>query len=129
MDFDYEDCQVVIEVPSQDVLDTVWSKSISLSHDIVGVDIWRLADDSEFVDPRTLSWKTRPRRVDQSPLVTLDIAIGASVVSQRFPCKQDAVIGFEVGCRGENCSVDFWQDRREPRLGEFPAADRSGLGR
>ncbi|TCD68385.1 hypothetical protein EIP91_010894 [Steccherinum ochraceum] len=96
MDFDYEDCQVVIEVPSQDVLDTVWSKSISLSHDIVGVDIWRLADDSEFVDPRTLSWKTRPRRVDQSPLVTLDIAIGASVVSQRFPCKQDAVIGLEL---------------------------------
>jgi len=66
-----------------------------------------------WIDPRTLSFKSRPRR--DRLFSTLFVEAGSEAQTERFSCKSDSVLSFEVTCR--DCVLDVWQDKQLPPIG------------
>ncbi|GJE91773.1 hypothetical protein PsYK624_079240 [Phanerochaete sordida] len=115
-DWGMELCQLVVALPSDAA-----AANVTLSAPSVDVDVWALdADDYDFLDVHTLSWKTRPRRRDAVPAATLALRAGEKAVTEKFACRRDAILSFEFACRpGEPCVVDFWQDGVSLLLGMY----------
>jgi len=91
----------------------------------IDIHVWLLDTSGmkdAWIDPRTLSFKTRPKRVRF--FSTLSVEAGFEAQSRRFPCKSDSVWSFEVTCK--HCVLDVWQDKQLPRIGlvveQYPSA-------
>lgn len=115
-----ENCQVVINIPPREDLNKriIDEKIFHLDPQRVTVNVWRLgADTNEFLDIRTLSLNTRPRRLENTPMAMLTVEEGVEAVSDVFHCQADSLQTFEFTCAESHCNVDFWQDRVQPALG------------
>lgn len=118
IDWGMEECAVVIHIPSKTPLRSSGTNTtVSLGSNETSIDVWLLHSDSP-IDPRTLSWKTRPRR--ERRLATLHILAGEVSSSERFLCRSDSLQTLEYACSmGYDCMVDLWQDKEEPLLGTY----------
>jgi hypothetical protein len=81
------------------------------------IDLWKL-DQDRRLDPRFVSWKTRPQR---SRLVTSwDLAHSESLRTEEFVCASTSILTFELACVGqEDCLLDFTQPREKPESGAY----------
>ena len=78
------------------------------------IDVWRL-DTPRSLDPRALSWKTRPRRAEKLDSYTMQYG---SKWTHKFKCPTDTVYTFEFSAANDETYVEWTQDHREPRPGE-----------
>lgn len=120
-DWGMEICQIVINIPPQPTGNATGKTTVSMSEPTAALDVWKLeADDYDFIDVRTVSWNSRPRRRTTLPMATLDLHKGTKVSTDKFSCPRDSIQTFEFSCRpGSNpCLVDFWQDGVSTSLGE-----------
>jgi hypothetical protein len=84
----------------------------------MSINVWRLEDPEKgkhWIDPRTLSFRNRPRRVNSDMFTTLDVQGGEEASSPEFACAQDEVVSFELSC--DDCALDVWQDKEMPPIG------------
>jgi hypothetical protein len=119
-----EQCQIVINIPSdKELADAPRNKTVSLNAGTTAIKVWRL-DSARPVSARTLSMKSRPRRLDVVDVI--QVKRSEKAVTKSFTCPTDTLQTFEFECvEKENCLVDFWQDKFEPNLGRYPYFNRS----
>lgn len=113
-DWGMELCQLVLYVPQDG--------NVTVSEPTAEIDVWPLeADDYDFIDVLTLSWKNRPRRKTARPMTTLSLSKGANVSTEKFSCRRDSIQSFEFACHSgtDPCYVDFWQDGVSTSLGLY----------
>jgi len=82
------------------------------------IDIWKLSPSKKsnpWIEPRSLSFRNRPRRDGEVPFAKLAVQGGEEVSSQEFRCRKDDILSFELTCEG--CVLDVWQDKQMPAMG------------
>jgi len=82
------------------------------------IDVWKLSPSEKsnpWIEPRSLSFRNRPRRDGEVPFAKLAVQGGEEVSSQEFRCRKDDVLSFELTCEG--CVLDVWQDKQMPAMG------------
>ncbi|KAJ6620259.1 hypothetical protein B0H10DRAFT_1086379 [Mycena sp. CBHHK59/15] len=86
--------------------------------DAVMVEMWRVSSPeiTEPIDPRELSWETRPQR--KLLVGYWDLKPGAKMQSETFECTSNSLHTFEFICLGPKCHLQFQQDPNDPRIGE-----------
>ncbi|KAF8157310.1 hypothetical protein K438DRAFT_1732311 [Mycena galopus ATCC 62051] len=115
LDFGMEHCVATLEIPSQDQIQDTPRKSISSFDAPVTLEIWML-DAEERIDPHTLTWTTRPARIEL--LTTIVVQQGYNRLdSLPFACRARTLFTFEISCSA--CYLHFQQDTKPPRLAFF----------
>jgi hypothetical protein len=106
MDFGMERCALVLRLPSLGPSDVSSANTTIL--DICRVDAPRL------LDPRVLSWETRPRC--QKHVGKVVGRPGGEVQLPDFPCPWGSLHTYEVACASDvsDCNIDVWSNQREP---------------
>ncbi|KAF7345936.1 hypothetical protein MVEN_01615900 [Mycena venus] len=123
LDFGMERCVATLEIPSQDQIQDKPSKSISTSAVPFTMEIWVL-DAEERIDPHSLTWATRPTRIDL--LTTMVFHRGYNLLhSSPFLCQARTFLAFEIRCSA--CHLHFRQDKKSPRLAFFITQHPSSL--
>lgn len=117
VDFRMENCKLLITIPPK--LDTVSNavtrfavKSESILH------VWRVATRSPTrpINPKTLTWRTRPIRIAQ--IGTFTFIPGANF-THHFSCQSDSLHVFEFAAGNEGTKVEWSQDHSDPPLGAY----------
>ncbi|KAH9838985.1 uncharacterized protein C8Q71DRAFT_703475, partial [Rhodofomes roseus] len=100
MDYGMERCALALRLP---FIESNTSKPVDL--DICALDV------SRQLNPRTLSWSTRPPC--KNLVGTLRGGAGEEVRLPEFSCKWGELYTYEVSCAAESpaCDVDVWADR------------------
>ncbi|KAJ7239570.1 hypothetical protein B0H12DRAFT_1326607 [Mycena haematopus] len=124
LDFGMERCVATLEIPSPDEMLDMPGKTISSSDAPFTLDVWTL-DAEDRIDPHSLTWTTRPRRIDL--LTTMVVHQGYNLLhSLPFPCLARTFLAFEIQCSA--CNLHFRQDKKPPRLAffitQYPSSSR-----
>ncbi|KAF8487759.1 hypothetical protein JB92DRAFT_2758829, partial [Gautieria morchelliformis] len=106
MDFGMERCALVLRLP-------IVGESDASSANTTTLDICTL-DAPRLLDPRVLSWETRPRC--QKHMGTLVGRPGREVQLPDFPCPWGSLHTYEVACASDapECNIDVWSNQHEP---------------
>ncbi|KAF4569517.1 hypothetical protein EYR40_008492 [Pleurotus pulmonarius] len=112
-----ENCQLVVTVPVDP------GAAIKLGTGQNLVDIWRVATNTPSwpIDPKSLTWGTRPTRV--SKIGSFTIMPGTNY-THSFSCLSDSLHVFEFAAEDEDVHVQWSQDHNNPD----PAVRISVLG-
>ncbi|KAF7305434.1 hypothetical protein HMN09_00796000 [Mycena chlorophos] len=130
LDFGMESCVLTLEIPSPNIAD---AEGLSLPYKAVTIaptatlslEIYTLAASDDPIIPATLSWKTRPERVNLLSTFTFNALQtekdGALLRSDAFDCPARSVLTFEMAFREScaSCRLRFLQDHKPPRLGLY----------
>jgi hypothetical protein len=93
-------------------------RSWQLSGDLQDLEIWGI-DATDWLDISKLTYSSRPKRL--SRLGSLQVRPNDTVSTHSFPCPSDSIQSFEIFCISPGCTVDIWQNRQLPPMGEcFP---------
>ena len=105
-----ENCQLVVTVPVDP------GAAIKLGTGQNLVDIWRVATNttSWLIDPKSLTWDTRPTRV--SKIGSFTIMPGTNY-THSFSCLSDSLHVFEFSTGDEDVHVQWSQDHNNPDPG------------
>ncbi|KAI0318448.1 hypothetical protein OF83DRAFT_1171081 [Amylostereum chailletii] len=116
-DFGMEDCQVVVDVPPNEVLAaSPGNKTFTLKPAVAAVEVWKV-HTQDVLDPKRLSCRTLPTK--RELVDTVLVQEGFAAATGHFACPRDSLQTFLFVCKkGESCMVDFWQDKRGALLGE-----------
>ncbi|KAF9457242.1 hypothetical protein BDZ94DRAFT_1240922 [Collybia nuda] len=87
-----------------------------LEGDTSDLEVWEL-ESSQWLDPRYLSYNTRPRR--RGHLFSFRVRGNSTHVSREVRCPSDKIATFEVFCVSPGCRVDIWQNKLQPPIGLF----------
>ncbi|KAK0194295.1 hypothetical protein F5146DRAFT_428610 [Armillaria mellea] len=102
-DWGMETCQLGLSLPS--------ANSVTIAQPALTV--YRL-NASHALDPRSLSYRTRPERT--SKIADVELSEELSHWQRNFTCATEEVLTFEFACSGlslpELCRFDWWQDKR-----------------
>ncbi|KAJ6484014.1 hypothetical protein C8R45DRAFT_999949 [Mycena sanguinolenta] len=122
IDFAMERCVLTLAVPSVEDQGTSGKKTIS-SPGPISLAIWAL-DSTDDMDPRTLSWFTRPAR--SHLLTTIIFSVSGYFESPPFSCPSRTLHTFEISCGTPECYLRFHQDSKPPFLAIFLMQHPSG---
>lgn len=102
-DWGMETCQLGLSLPSANSSTTAQP----------ALTVYRL-NASHALDPRSLSYRTRPERASQ--IADVELSAEPSHWQRNFTCATEEVLTFEFACSGsslpELCRFDWWQDKR-----------------
>lgn len=102
-DWGMETCQLGLSLPSANSATTPQP----------ALTVYRL-NASHALDPRSLSYRTRPERT--SKIADVELSEELSHWQRNFTCATEEVLTFEFACSGlslpELCRFDWWQDKR-----------------
>ncbi len=102
------------------------TKEVALSKDPFTLDIWRL-EAFDNIDPRTLSWSTKPRRLTSLAQSHVKPGKRIELESPEFYCAAGSLVTFEVTCTSPLCHLAFEQDVKSPKMGEISRVYESSL--
>jgi len=126
-DYRMETCVLKLMLPSERMFSPlIESTSVGRQRDwapfdgSMEIEVWKLDPISskrsgDWIDPRTLSFRNRPRRGSSRAFAKLAIQGAGEASSPRFRCARDEVLSFELTCQG--CALDVWQDKQLPAVG------------
>ncbi|PBK82386.1 hypothetical protein ARMGADRAFT_946822 [Armillaria gallica] len=102
-DWGMETCQLGLSLPSANSSTTAQP----------ALTVYRL-NASHALDPRSLSYRTRPERASQ--IADVELSAEPSHWQRNFTCATEEVLTFEFACSGlslpDLCKFDWWQDKR-----------------
>ncbi|KAG6884644.1 hypothetical protein C0993_009325 [Termitomyces sp. T159_Od127] len=113
IDYGMEICELHIDLP----------QSSAAAERVEAISVYRL-ESSSPLDVRSLSYRTRPRRLGR--LGDVHAAINAEVDWHRkMTCKLEEVLTLELACPedipvGTQCSLEWWQRKEESIPGNDP---------
>ncbi|RDB27072.1 hypothetical protein Hypma_005038 [Hypsizygus marmoreus] len=87
-----------------------------LEGDTSDLEVWEL-EASQWIDPRYLSYNTRPRR--RGHIFSFRVQPNSTHVSREVRCPADKIATFEIFCVSPGCRVDIWQNKLQPPIGLF----------
>ncbi|KZT33314.1 hypothetical protein SISSUDRAFT_1089399 [Sistotremastrum suecicum HHB10207 ss-3] len=108
-DYGMENCQLKLSFPHTEAQEDY------IPEDPIKMTVWRL-QTSTWLNPRLLSFNTRPAR--EAAVVTWTVDRGANATSPMFLCSSDSLQSFEITCESGPCSLELWQDKEEPIIGD-----------
>ncbi|KAF7357609.1 hypothetical protein MSAN_01357300 [Mycena sanguinolenta] len=123
IDWGMERCTVNVVLPElsdmMDFMNFTVSGSTVDDPEAVMLEMWRVSSPqiTQAIDPRTLSWQTRPQRKLLVGYWTLKS--GMSMESEVFECASNSLHTFEFACVGSKCYLEFQQDPNDPRIGFY----------
>jgi len=115
-DYGKEVCRLRIGLPSafeispgSKLTEPGWFSTVEQKS--MDVNVWNL-DTSGWLDPRTVTFRSRPARTRL--FTTMTLAKGAIAHSPNFSCPMDSLHGFEMVCAHQNdCQLSLVQDRED----------------
>ncbi|KZV85553.1 hypothetical protein EXIGLDRAFT_699390 [Exidia glandulosa HHB12029] len=111
LDHKMERCSLVAAIPTEaEIRGRHRDNNVDLDGDTL-VHVYRL-DAARKLDARTLSYATKPKRLDHVGHFT--VKLGAMNGTAEFDCKERTLQTFEVTCPGKRCHINFWQNRDSP---------------
>jgi len=126
-DFGMERCQVIINLPPSASVAYDTKHEVGANTDTVRVAMWRLTPtQAGLIDSQTLSWHSRPKRVDSTPIHIFSTGRGHLSESVLFLCPQDSIHTFEFECADVGCSLDFSQNISRADLGVYMKQHATG---
>lgn len=114
LDHKMERCSLVAAIPTEaEIRGRHRDNNVDLDGDTL-VHVYRL-DAARKLDARTLSYATKPKRLDHVGHFT--VKLGTMNGTAEFDCKERTLQTFEVTCPGKRCHINFWQNRDSPVMG------------
>ena len=122
-DFGMEWCKLKLALPSSAQYDpsnpnneAERERNWLLEGDTSDLEVWEL-EASNWIDPRYLSYNTRPRR--RGHIFSFRVQPNSTHVSREVRCPADKIATFEIFCVSPGCRVDIWQNKLQPPIGSF----------
>ncbi|KAJ7662328.1 hypothetical protein B0H17DRAFT_953229 [Mycena rosella] len=110
VDFGMENCVLVLATHDME------SANFSAATTPFPFEIWGV-DSTDSVDPRKLSWKSRPRRTHLAASMTFPPGRNR-LETPPFSCPSRALFTFEITCSAPGCYLKFLQTNKSTNLGD-----------